>query len=108
MLPNTLKFLDISHNNIAQLYLDGTSIEEVQANNNQLTMIPSVGNAFFKKINVANNKITEMRIPSEGGCFIFCYYTLAPNIEWIDISNNITTTITLISGLKKRTHELVT
>jgi hypothetical protein len=78
--------------------LDGTSIEEVQANDNQLTMIPSVGNAFFKKINVANNKITEMRIPSEGGCFIFCYYTLAPNIEWIDISNNLLQTFNATSS----------
>ena len=84
MLPNTLKFLDISHNAITYLYLDGTSIQEVQANDNVLNYIP-LDLTSLKKVNVANNQITQVNLMQ---CYIYCWFPVLLNLEQLDISNN--------------------
>lgn len=39
-----------------------------------------------------------MEIPNESFCLLGCSYTLAPNVEWIDISNNLLQTFNATSS----------
>lgn len=84
MLTGAIKSLDISHNYITTLSLERTSINNLQANNNQLTSI-DLTYAPLRTVNVAHNNISQFSL-------VTYFWDLksypASNIESLDLSHN--------------------